>query len=257
VRHIQVQSISGVALPCVVMAVLFTSIGWLEATSARQATPVVTPTAVICDVVPLTVEEILAAAAVPEAETEIWIDFPAGEPADPATKTEITAVVRKLEACINTGDPLLAFALFTDDFFRVLPLTEETMAEVRGWETAAPNPAPDDKRQVLIGPWEVRILPDGRVAAAVLFNTSVEPVAYPEATKALFFVRRDGEWQIETWTESVKAPDCELPVQVEYAIGPPPDAQTRAWPALCEEHSRHIKPKKRRNRAATPSSGPG
>lgn len=80
--------------------------------------------------------------------------------------------------------------------FRGLPMTEEMVAELKALATATPIPAPEGKRQVLIGPWAVRVLDDGRVAAAVLF-TSENEIPFAEATKALFFVRRDGRWLID------------------------------------------------------------
>ena len=126
-------------------------------------------------------------------------------------------------------------ALFSDDaHVRGWPKTEEIVAELRDLATTTPVSAPAGQRQTLIGPWGVRMLDDGRVAAAVLFTFEHE-LPFAEATKALFFVQLDGRWLIDEWTETVEIPGCELSVDVEQAVSPPPGVTIESWPTGCDE----------------------
>lgn len=148
-----------------------------------------------------------------------------GKPADADTSNAITAVVRELEACINSGDHLRLYALFSDALFQQIQSEEavaEMKAEIQALASATPTPVPPGQRQVLVGPWYVQQLDDGRVMAAVLFKLEGEAESYPSATKVLFFTRGDGDWLIEEMVDTIWVEGKDRLVAVEEIVGPPP-----------------------------------
>lgn len=194
---------------------------------ARQATPAATPTGGQCDVAPLS-----PAALIAQLETapsfagtlQTPRRVPPGTPADAATTAAITSVVRQLEACINSGDQLRVYALFSDDLFRQ-PLNPDLVAdlttELAELAHATPTPIPSGERQILTGPWHVEMLDDGRVMAAVVFGFE-DGADYPSSTKALFFVRQGGRWLIEEIVDTLWLEGGAGPVSVEDVVGRPP-----------------------------------
>ena len=227
--------------------------------TGTQESPDASPIPDACGVEPRSVDEMFAlAASLPEPVNGFGAPFPPGPPPDAATTAAITATVRQLEACINTGDFLRVLALFSDDgaMVRDWPLTDEFTAEFRAMEEATPSPVPEGSRQMLIGLWAARMLHDGRVAAAVLFTYENE-TPFAEATKALFFVEKDGRWQIDEWTESVMVPGRELSVQVEHAVDPPPGVTMEWWPPYRDDEDRPARRKKRRDAPAEETSEAG
>lgn len=148
-----------------------------------------------------------------------------GKPADADTSNAITALVRELEACINSGDHLRLYALFSDALFQQIQSEEavaEMKAEIQALASATPTPVPSGQRQVLVGPWYVQQLDDGRVMAAVLFKLEGEAESYPSATKVLFFTRGDGDWLIEEMVDTIWVEGKDRLVAVEEIVGPPP-----------------------------------
>lgn len=158
-----------------------------------------------------------------EGEVREPTPIPLGVPADVATIEAITDVVRELEACFNSGDLLRVYALFSDDQFRLMPWTDEIVAELTALGTRKPTPARVGQRQVLQGPWHVEKLDDGRVMAAVLFGAE-DGIAYQSSTKALFFVNRDGQWLIQEMTDFIWVEGHAGPVAVADIVGPPPSS---------------------------------
>ena len=196
-----------------------------QTVAARQAAS----DAVTCDIAPRSVADILTLLERRPNVGEPVLTLspvPQGKPADVATTAAVTSVVRQLEACINTGDQLRVYALFSDDLFQQ-PLNEEAMAELEAELTAlanvTPTPNPAGQRQILSDPWHVEILEDGRVMAAVRFSYESE-TDYPASTKALFFIQQEGQWLIEEMVDVVWVEGSADFVPVEDIVGPPPDS---------------------------------
>jgi len=137
---------------------------------AQDATPageVVDPAQ--CQVEPRTVEDIqqltggsaAAAEATPDAAAAAAQE---GESADEATVQAVTATYRELVACLNAGQSLRVYALYTDDYVR------RNLAESgRTVEQLQATPAADQQPgTALVSVTDVRKLQDNRVAARVV-----------------------------------------------------------------------------------------
>jgi hypothetical protein len=84
----------------------------------------------------------------------------AATPAGTQTVARTTRVVREVVGAFNAGLPLLAFAHFTDDYFRRLaPISDEAFTQFERLGT--PD---DDEHQTFIELRDVRMLADGRIS---------------------------------------------------------------------------------------------
>lgn len=176
---------------------------------ARPAEQAATPQPVACDVAPRSLEETLAlvspesGAGTPSNGRPIE-PLPAGIPADAETFAGVSATVRQLEACINDGQLFRFMALFSDESLRRMPGGENAGAELSMIAASTPAPIPPGRRSVVIGPWHVEMLPDGRVLAAVVwFGTETDTCVDPNRVTALIFVERDGRWLVDELIEDV------------------------------------------------------
>jgi hypothetical protein len=131
--------------------------------------------------------------------------------------------VRQLEACLNSGDQLRLYALYSDETFRRIPRTDEILEELATLKTATPLPVPAEQRQILIGPWYMRLLDDGRVLAAVQFSIADETLQ-PGSTKALLFVRQGDPWLIDEVLSVMWVAGNDSPVEVIDIVGTPPSS---------------------------------
>jgi hypothetical protein len=86
-----------------------------------------------------------------------------GDPADEVTSAAVDAVMIQLAACLNTGDSMRVYALFSDAALRVALLPGD--AEAAAAET--PVPLPEDLGFLPPVTWDVRVQKDGRVTALV------------------------------------------------------------------------------------------
>src|SRR5918995_4048225 len=96
-----------------------------------------------------------------------------GEDADEATVQAVTQTYRELVACLNAGQFLRVYALYTDDYLR------RTLADSGiDLEQFEATPAPDQRETTaLIGVSDVRQLAGGQVTARVETTSSPEGVA--------------------------------------------------------------------------------
>jgi hypothetical protein len=211
------------------LTVLLACGGMPRAASALQATPTASPMAVTCDVTPRSTAEILTLAETASSETVPILELPAGDDADPATTTAITAVLREMSACLSAGDMLRFYALHSDDWLRRSLGIVDGMAIL----TTSIPPLDDGHRARYLGPWHVQVLPDGRVLAAVLLVVGDDPRPDPKRTRVLIFTHRDGRWLVDETIASVRITDCVLPVDVAAVVGPPPGALFDTWSASC------------------------
>ena len=184
--------------------------GRMAPVAAQDATPLAlpaTPAAAACTVEPrpLAFFEQFVGTPAPRpatpasrgmATTPAAFAMPAGQPADPATRATVTAAVLELAACINAGDRLRYYALFTDEFFRALvaragPLPAEALAFL-----ATPAPLPAQNRAALLAVVDVRTLAGGRVAA--LADVFAPDLAPPGPARLYWeFVEGDGRWLVD------------------------------------------------------------
>jgi hypothetical protein len=115
-------------------------------------------------------------------------------PAGTQTVAQVTRVARDVVGAFNAGLPLLAFAHFTDAYFRRLaPITDEEFASLEYLAT----PLGEEQQQTFIELRDVRTLADGRVTGIVL--TSV-PAEAP-AQKVVIFVHAGDRYRIDAIIE--------------------------------------------------------
>ena len=197
-------------------ALLALALGGLTATAtlAQGATPaagdVVHPAE--CPVHPRTPEFFQQLAATPGADqatpggtvagSPTAFAQPQGEPADQATVDAVTATYRELVACLNAGDYLRAYALYTDDYLR-RNLNQEGIERLQ----ATPVPIAESTRIGFGGLRDVVMLPDGRVGALA---TVTSPAAGGAVTTYTVFAQVGERWLIDEET-AVDAPDTGTP----------------------------------------------
>jgi hypothetical protein len=176
--------------------------------TAQVATPVAGPIALPatpqpdeCVVEPRTVDELLELVGTPEPFAPPPQNAapltpaprpttPPSEPADAATIAGITATAYHYLACVNAGDMLRGYALYTDEFVRTGIFIDPAMER-------PPVAVPPDQRVTLLDVVYVRVYPDGRVGAVIVID---DPLA-PSPAEPYFFVFRevDGVWLFDEW----------------------------------------------------------
>ena len=149
-----------------------------------------------CDVPPRTQQEIAALLADPEiatpAATTGGQTLPEGMPTSAEAEDAIETVVRAWLACQNAGQPLRAWALFSDGYLYRLLVRQGAFADLTP-TTSTPEADPDGGAELREIRGE-RELPDGRIGATVV-------IAYPAVPmpKTFFFtfVEIDGRLLID------------------------------------------------------------
>ena len=173
-----------------------------------------------CDVAPRRPAEILALTETGNNLGEPVSALPPGEPADATTVVEINDAIRTMEACLNNGDWLRTYALYSDRWFQ-RPADAYQRASIEALATASPTPIPTGLRGIIVGPWQVRMLSDGRVMAAVLLSSEDELEPDPSRTQVFIFSKDHDRWLIDENLIVVRVPHCELPVPVAAVVGSP------------------------------------
>jgi len=185
-----------------------------------------TPDPVLCTVAPRSVAALQAILATPfaavRAGTPLATVFaavigtppgpespaspvPAGRPADAATVAGVTAAVRELVACVNSGDLLRQYALVTDRLFVLVagvlgPLPPQIVAVLQ----ATPTPSPPAARVAILAIRDVRVLAGGTVRAVVVTQYPGQPPAGGYA----YFVKRGPRWLLDDVAGGVIFPCC-------------------------------------------------
>ncbi|MDP9353484.1 MAG: hypothetical protein M3P51_18345 [Chloroflexota bacterium] len=150
-----------------------------------------------CRVSPRTVESLLELGyGQPIAEPAAH-PAPEGVPADEATIASVTATVRELIACVNAGDRLRAFALFTDQglhqaFFPGGPPSQEEIDSL----AAPPTPTTPEEQEAMPLVQDVQLLPDGR-ARALLVGGGPAMAVDGDGDRIYIFVRAGDRWLID------------------------------------------------------------
>jgi ketosteroid isomerase-like protein len=200
------------SVPVLVVAAITALIIVRAPVAAQDTTPIalpVTPDPAACLVEPRTIDDLYGLLGTPvpvsvqeepsessPASDPTEVSLPAGEPADSAAVTAITATIVEAYACFNAGDYLAAFAHYSDDalqrFTEQGPFTEDIAA----FFLATPEPFPEDFRSSVLTVRDVRMLADGRIGALVDTN---DPTSPPEGTDVDFvvFVEQEGRYLID------------------------------------------------------------
>jgi hypothetical protein len=151
--------------------------------AAFEATPLAISSA--CDIAPRSepaLVELLARTdvATPAATTG-GSTIPAGSPAAPADVVQIEQTVRQWLACENAGEPLRAWAFFSDGYLYRLLSRQSSVTEAEYDALATPSPSAGPPA-VLQSITSERELSDGRLGATVT-------IAYPSVPmpKRFFF----------------------------------------------------------------------
>lgn len=109
----------------------------------------------------------------------------------------------KALACLNANDPLRFLALFTDDmirtFFALEPMPPEAVPQL----LASPAASPPDQRLGYLKIYDVRVLPDGRVAALADDYDSTQP-PFGMGTDFAIFAKVGDQWLIDSLIENVE-----------------------------------------------------
>lgn len=183
--------------------------------AASPPAGLIVPDPVECTVAPRSLAFFEALAATPPAlppdadqrfsrpgETARPWTMPAGTPADSATIAGVTATLRMAQACLNANDALRFLALFTDDmlriFFAMAPIPPEAIPSL----AASPVPSPPDKRLGYLRVYDVRVLPDGRVAALADDYDLTEP-PFGVGTDFAILIKAGDRWLIDSLIEHV------------------------------------------------------
>ena len=114
--------------------------------------------------------------------------MPEGEVADDATVAEIAALYEQLVSCLNAGEFLRAYALYTDDY-----LVRNLSAEAIEGLSATPVPTEEAMRSTFGDVLDARMMDDGRVAA--LISTSNPQVG--ETIILAILTNEEGRWLID------------------------------------------------------------
>jgi hypothetical protein len=192
---------------------------------AQDATPVASPVASPfapgpeeCTGDPITLDRLTQLVGTPVAGVESEASpvasptpfvMPEGEAADEATIAAITATIRGYLACLNAGDLARALALYSDQGLRDLfagAIANGATAEQILDSLGTPQSLPEDQRNLLYGVDDVRVLPDGRVAALIIGDNLAEPG--PPGPALIYFSQVDGRWLIDGFirTEEIVTP---------------------------------------------------
>jgi hypothetical protein len=199
-------------VPVLVVAAIAALVAARAPVAAQDATPIalpVTPDPAACLVEPRTIDDLYGLLGTPvpvsaqeepsessPASDPTEVSLPAGEPADSAAVTAITATIVEAYACFNAGDYLRAFALYSDGallrFTEQGPFTEDIAA----FFLATPETFPEEFRSSVLAVREARVLSDGRVGALV---DTDDPTSPPEGTDVDFviFVEQGGRYLID------------------------------------------------------------
>ncbi|MDP9471339.1 MAG: hypothetical protein M3Q71_11840 [Chloroflexota bacterium] len=122
-----------------------------------------------------------------------------GPPPDPADVVAVERTVRELVACANARDPFRAVALVSDRYLDELAMLVAGALAGGANELAAVLPVPldlpADQQLAYTPPFDLRLLPDGRIGGIVqpvLVGTSL-----PDIGVFVLFVREGDRWLID------------------------------------------------------------
>lgn len=198
----------------------------MRARGAQQSTP----SAGVCTVAPRSLADLRATPVAPLVPAEVQLKLPTGAPVEPAVAQQVISVVRQLELCASSGEVLRFLALFTNDALVQLGMSadEAALDEFSEVASAPATPYPPGEGAVFVGPWHMRLLPDGRVMAAVTwFESEADTCINPSRIRVLLFAERDGQWLVDEIVKQVAAGE------LIDLVGPPPADSAFTQRAVC------------------------
>lgn len=114
-----------------------------------------------------------------------------GAPADGEVVVQVERAIHELFSCLNAGEPLRAFALYSEAYLQRI-LASETAESLN--RLATPRPLDRDDWTIIVDIRNVRILDDGRVSATVILDPALIPV---EKIFGFFLIREGDQWLID------------------------------------------------------------
>jgi hypothetical protein len=133
----------------------------------------------LCTVAPRTIESLNAIVeALPSDGTDVRVPVRfgpgEGDPADDLTAQDVTKVAVEMAACLNAGDVLRLYALFSDDGL-IPALVPDDLFQA---EAATPTALAEDDQFAMPVVWDVRVQEDGRVTALVDLDGEVALITF-------------------------------------------------------------------------------
>ena len=150
-----------------------------------------TPAPSTCQTEPVPIERLAALLATPIASTPLADQVLEGTPPDDDIAHAVEETILEVFACLNAGEPLRAYGLYTDNYLRAI-LAHETPETLRS--LATPSPADRDEWTTVLAIRDIRLLDDGRVYATVILDPALIPV---EKTFGFFLIEQDGRWLVD------------------------------------------------------------
>ncbi|MGE3797703.1 MAG: hypothetical protein AB7G88_07660 [Thermomicrobiales bacterium] len=149
----------------------------------------VTPDPANCQTSAKTLDDMQAVLATPVAADATPLNrLPPGTPVRQPTATAVTAALLELFACVNAGDFLRAYALYSDDYLRQILRGSNIIA------LATPEPLASDEWTTILNIADIRELADGRVAATVVLDPALIPV---DKIFVFVLVEQNGRWLVD------------------------------------------------------------
>ena len=133
----------------------------------------------LCKVAPRTIESLNAIVeALPSDGTDVRVPVRfgpgEGDPADELTVQDVTKVAVEMAACLNAGDVLRLYALFSDDGLKPALVPDDLFQA----EAATPAALAKDDQFAMPIVWDVRVQEDGRVTALVDLDGEVALITF-------------------------------------------------------------------------------
>jgi hypothetical protein len=157
--------------------------------AAAQATPSIPNTdSALCTVAPRTLDELehimVSATPVPNRDRPVSGD---AIDSDSETGRHVTGIIETLIACLDAGDRLSAYALYTDAYLATILQPGDLPA------VATPQPADADERTRIVA-IELHALAGGAVIATVTLDPALIPV---HKIFEFILIPSDGTWRID------------------------------------------------------------
>jgi len=171
---------------------------------AQDATPTA-PNPALCTLEPVTIERLEAVGATPAADTDRYTEslegtpvaLPTGNPVDAETQQQIEDSMLINIACVNTGDPLLQLAVYSDNGMKRLLGSTESISDEEIASLQTPTPL-DERAWTLIYDVSEAIELEGGKAGILIVGD--DPVQDDSPSPTLFIlIEQDGHWYIDSF----------------------------------------------------------
>ncbi|CAN5598284.1 hypothetical protein BH23CHL4_BH23CHL4_30610 [soil metagenome] len=155
------------------------------------ATTLNTPVPATCQTEPVSVERLARLIATPVAASPVSYLALEGAPADRDVVRAVEQTIYEVVACFNGGEPLRAYAFYTDGYLRSI-LAHQSIEDLQG--LATPSPVDHDDWTVVIDIRDIRLLDDGRIYATVVLDPGLIPV---QKMFGFFLIQQDSRWMVD------------------------------------------------------------